>query len=322
MKTKEIIKKYAIYLVLVILLVIFSLSSDKFMTSSNLFTIARQTAMVGIASAGFIFVMIIGGIDLSAGSMVTLVNILVAWLMVNAGMNPLLACLIGIAVCVLTGFFNGWVVANIGIPPLIATLATQIALAGAAYLMCNGLPIFGFDKGFAMLGQGYLWIIPVPVIVMAVCLLASSFILNKTFFGRHFYALGSNAEAAELSGIRVKRLTYLAYSMSGFFAGLSGVVLLSRTNSGQPGAGLGFEFDVITALVLGGVSVSGGAGAISSAVAGILIIGVLSNGFVIVGINTYVQQIIKGAILLVAVGFDCIQKKRQSQAGKKPERSK
>jgi ribose transport system permease protein len=168
-----------------------------------------------------------------------------------------------------------------------------------------------------MLGQGYLWVIPIPVVVMIVCLLVSSFILNKTFFGRHFHALGSNAEAAKFSGIRVKRMTYLAYSMCGFFAGLSGVVLLSRTNSGQPSAGLGFEFDVITALVLGGVSITGGAGTISSAVAGVLIIGVLSNGFVIAGVNTYVQQIIKGAILLVAVGFDCIQKRRQSQVAKK-----
>jgi ribose transport system permease protein len=273
--------------------------------------------MVGIASAGLIFVIIIGGIDLSIGSMVTVVNILVAWLMVRAGVNPVTAGLIGILASILIGFFNGCVVANIGIPPLIATLATQIALSGAAYLLCNGLPIFGFKKSFAILGQGYLWVIPIPVIVMIVCLLVSSFILNKTFFGRHFYALGSNAEAAKFSGIRIKRMTYLAYSMCGFFAGLSGVVLLSRTNSGQPGAGLGFEFDVITALVLGGVSITGGAGTISSAVAGVLIIGVLSNGFVIAGVNTYVQQIIKGAILLVAVGFDCIQKKRQSRVAKK-----
>ena len=317
MNVKNYIKKYAIFIVLLALVIIFSVISEKFLTLSNLFTTARQSAMVGIASAGFIFVMIIGGIDLSVGSMVTLVNILVAWLMVNMGVDPLLASLVGILVCVVTGFFNGWVIANIGIPPLIATLATQIALSGAAYLLCNGLPIFGFEKSFAMLGQGYLWIVPIPVIIMAVCLLISSFILNKTYFGRHFYALGSNAEAAELSGIRVKRMIYLAYSVCGFFAGLSGVVLLSRTNSGQPGAGSGFEFDVITALVLGGVSVAGGAGAISCAVAGVLIIGVLSNGFVIAGVNTYVQQIIKGAILLVAVGFDCMQKKRQNSVAKK-----
>lgn len=312
MKAKNILKKYAIYLVLVALMLVFTCISPKFLTVSNLFTIARQTAMVGIAAAGFIFVMIIGGIDLSAGSMVSLVNILVAWLMVERGFNPVLACLLGILACVLTGFFNGWVIANIGIPPLIATLATQIALAGASYLLCKGLPIFGFDKSFAMMGQGYLWIFPVPVIIMAVCLFVSWFILNRVYFGRHFAAIGSNAEAAALSGIPVKKLTYLAYSMSGLFAGISGVVLLSRTNSGQPGAGNGFEFDVITALVLGGVSVAGGSGSISSAVAGALIIGVLSNGFIIAGVNTYVQQIIKGAILLVAVGFDCIQKRRQS----------
>lgn len=314
---KRYVKKYAIYLVLIVLVVIFSCVSDKFFTPSNLFTIARQSATLGIASVGMIFVMIIGGIDLSVGSMVTLVNVFVAWLMVNMGVDPVVACILGILVCTATGLFNGWVVANIGIPPLIATLATQIALSGAAYLLCNGLPIFGFTKGFSALGQGYLGIIPICVIVMVLCLAVGSFFLNKTYFGRHFYAVGSNKEAAGLSGIRVKRVTYLAYSLCGFFAGLAGVVLLSRTNSGQPGAGMGFEFDVITALVLGGVSVAGGAGTISCAVAGVLIIGVLSNGFVIVGINTYVQQIIKGAILLCAVGFDCIQKTRQNSVNKK-----
>lgn len=312
MKVKSIFKKYAIFLVLIALIIVFACISPNFLKISNLFTIARQTAMVGIAAAGFIFVMIIGGIDLSAGSMVSLVNILVAWLMVDVGMNPVLSCLIGILACVLTGLFNGLVIANIGIPPLIATLATQIALAGASYLLCNGLPIFGFDKSFAIMGQGYLWIVPVPVIIMVICLFVSWFILNRVYFGRHFCAIGSNVEASALSGIPVKKLTYLAYAMSGLFAGISGVVLLSRTNSGQPGAGNGFEFDVITALVLGGVSVTGGSGSISSAVAGALIIGVLNNGFIIAGVNTYVQQIIKGAILLVAVGFDCIQKRRQS----------
>lgn len=316
MNVKQFIKKYAIYLVLIALIVIFSIASPNFLRVSNVVNIMRQASMLGIASVGMIFIMIIGGIDLSMGSSVTFVNIIVAYLMVNMGVNPVLAALTGVVAATLIGFFNGWVVANIRIPPLIVTLATQIIFEGLAYIIAGGMPIFGFPKSFAVLGQGYVGIVPVPVIIMIICLAIGSFILNKTYFGRHFYAVGSNAEAAELSGVRVKRVQYLAYSLGGFFAGLSGVVTLSRTNSGQVTAGLGFEFDVISALVLGGVSVSGGAGSISCAVAGILIMQILSNGFVLCGISTYVQMVIKGCVLLVAVGFDMIQRTKQNSVKK------
>lgn len=305
------LKKYGIYLVLIVLIIAFSIATPQFLTVSNILNVARQAAMLGVASVGMIFVIIIGGIDLSVGSMVTFVNIFVAYLMVNAGVSPILAALMGIFVTTLIGLFNGWVVANIKIPALIATLATQIIFEGAAYIIAGGMPIFGFPKSFSVLGQSYIGFIPLLVIVMIICLIIGSFILNKTFFGRHFYAVGSNAEAAELSGIQVKRVNYLAYSLCGFFAGLSGVMLLSRTSSGQVTAGKGFEFDVISALVLGGVSVTGGSGNISCAVAGILIMQVLSNGFVLCGISTYWQMAIKGVILLAAVGFDMIQKQRQ-----------
>lgn len=313
---KQLIKKYAIYLVLVALIIVFSIASPQFLRVSNIVNVVRQASMLGIASVGMIFVMIIGGIDLSVGSQVTFVNIIVAHLMVNMGWNPVMSALIGIAAATLIGFFNGWVVANIKIPALIVTLATQIIFEGWAYIIAGGMPIFGFPKSFAVLGQGHIGIIPIPVIIMIICLIIGSFILNKTFFGRHFYAVGSNAEASELSGVRVKYVNYLAYSLCGFFAGLSGVVTLSRTNSGQVTAGLGFEFDVISALVLGGVSVTGGSGSISCAVAGILIMQILSNGFVLCGISTYLQMVIKGCVLLVAVGFDMIQRMKQSAAKK------
>lgn len=316
LNVKQFVKKYAIYLVLLALIIIFSIASPQFLRVSNIVNVVRQASMLGIASVGMIFVMIIGGIDLSVGSMVTFVNIIVAYFMVNMGMNPVLASLVGIGASTLIGFFNGWVVANIKIPPLIVTLATQIIFEGWAYIIAGGMPIFGFPKSFAVLGQGYVGIIPIPVILMVICLIAGSFILNKTFFGRHFYAVGSNAEASELSGVRVKRVHYLAYSLCGFFAGLSGVVMLSRTNSGQVTAGQGFEFDVISALVLGGVSVTGGAGSISCAVAGILIMQILSNGFVLCGISTYLQMVIKGCVLLVAVGFDMLQRMKESTVKK------
>lgn len=307
----DVVKRYGIYLALIVLMIFFSAVNSAFLKPDNLFNVARQISMLGIASVGMAFVLLLGGIDLSIGSMITLVNIVTAWLMVKAGIHPLPACLISLVMASALGFANGWVIANIKMPPLIVTLASMTMLEGLAFIICGGIPIFGFPKGFAVIGQGYLGPVPVPVVIMIVVLAVGAFILNETFFGRWFYAVGGNEEAANLSGINVKRVKYLVYTLSGFFAGLAGIVMLSRTNSGQALAGKGFEFDVLTAVVLGGVSVNGGSGKISNVVAGILILGVLSNGMVLMNITQYSQMLIKGAVLLAAVGFDCYQKQRQ-----------
>ena len=311
----DIFKKYGMYLTLIMLLVFFSMATDTFLNTENLFNVARQVSMLGIAAVGMTFVLLLGGIDLSIGSQVTLVNIIASWFMVKAGINPVAACAIALAVACLNGYVNGWIIANIKIPPLIVTLATMTILEGLAYIICQGVPIFGFPKSFAVIGQGYVGVVPIPVIIMVVILSIGAFILNQTFFGRWFYAVGGNEEAATLSGINVKRVKYLVYTLSGFFAGVAGIVLLSRTNSGQALAGKGFEFDVLTAVVVGGVSVIGGVGRISNVVAGILIIGVLSNGMVLMNVGQYGQMLVKGLVLVTAVGFDCLQQQRQS--GKK-----
>jgi ribose transport system permease protein len=305
------IRKYGIYLALLVLMVFFSVMTESFLKSANLFNVARQVSMLGIAAVGMTFVLLLGGIDLSIGSQITLVNIVAAWLMVKSGLHPVWACLAALVMSSAVGFVNGWVVANVKMPPLIVTLATMTMLEGLAFIICGGIPIFGFPKGFSVIGQGYLGPVPVPVIIMAVILAIGAFILNETFFGRWFYAVGGNAEAANLSGINVKRVNYLVYTLSGLFAGIAGIVMLSRTNSGQALAGKGFEFDVLTAVVLGGVSVSGGVGKISNVIAGVLILGILSNGMVLMNISQYSQMVIKGAVLLAAVGFDCYQKQRQ-----------
>jgi ribose transport system permease protein len=153
--------------------------------------------------------------------------------------------------------------------------------------------------------------IPTPVIIMLVCFAIGSFILNKTSFGRYFYAVGGNEEASKLSGIRITRVKYQVYALSGFFSGLAGIVLLSRTNSAQPNAALGWEFDVITCVILGGVSIKGGFGKISNVIAGVFIIGMLTNGMVLMNISAYTQMVVRGCVLAVAVGFDCLQKRKQ-----------
>ncbi|MGJ8656918.1 MAG: ABC transporter permease [Akkermansiaceae bacterium] len=305
-------KTYGIWVVLLALIVLFTAASENFLVSNNLLNVARQVSMLGICAVGFAFVLLLGGIDLSVGSVITLVNIVAAWLMVNANLNPVLTVVIVIAMAAAIGFLNGWIIATLQMPSIIVTLAMMIIIEGIAYLICEGLPIYGFVTSFAVIGQGYVGPIPIPVIIMAVVMALGGFILNKTFFGRYFYAVGGNEEAAKLSGIDVKKVKYLVYTLSGLFAGVAGVVILSRTNSGQVLAGKGFEFDVLTACVLGGVSVAGGFGKISNVLAGVLILGVLSNGLVLLDISQFVQMVIKGSVLMIAVALDCIQNRKAS----------
>lgn len=303
------IRDKAIWLVLVVLFIAFAAANDKFVSANNLFTIARQVSMFGIAAVGMTFVILIGGIDLATGSIITLVNVVAAYLMVKMNFSIIAAIITSLMLATAIGALNGFMVAKIKMPAIIATFATQIIFEGAAYIMSGGTPIYGFDPAFKMIGQGYVGPVPVPVIIMAITFGVGAFILNKTYFGRYFYAVGGNEEASRLSGIKVNSVKFMIYALSGFFAGLAGIVMLSRTNSAQPTAGKGFEFDVITCVVLGGVSVSGGFGKISNVIAGTLIIGILTNGMVLMNVSTYMQMVVKGIVLILAVGFDSIQNK-------------
>ena len=313
MKAKQFLKSNAIWLVFIVEVIIFAVASGgTFVTGSNIINIARQVSYYGIASIGMTFVILIAGIDLSIGSIITLVNVVCAYMMVNAGLNMWVAVIISLVVATLIGVLNGAMVATIGIPALIATFATQTIFEGAAYLISGGRPISGFDSNFGLFGRWSIGVVPICAIIMVVCFAIGSFILNKSYFGRYFYAIGGNEEAAELSGIRVNRVKYLIYALSGLFAGLAGIVLLSRSNSAQSTVGKGLEFDVITCVVLGGVSVNGGVGRMSGVVAGVLLIGSLTNGMILMDVSEYTQMVVKGIVLAVAVGIDCMSKKRQA----------
>ncbi len=296
------IKSQAIWVVLVALVIVFTIANPRFISPNNLLTLLRQVSMYGIASIGMTFVILLGDIDLSTGTIISFVNIICAYMMVNMGIHPVIAILVSLVAATLIGVLNGFMVSTVGIPAIIATYATQTAFYGLALIICGGMPISGFSKGFAVIGQGYVGIVPIPVIIMIICFAIGSFILNKTYFGRYFYAVGCNVEAAKLSGIRVSRIKYLVFAISGFFAGLAGIVMLSRTASGNASSGAdGFEFEVITCVVLGGVSV-----------AGTFIIGALKNGMVLMNVNSYVQKIVMGVVLALAVGFDCMQNKKRA----------
>lgn len=312
-------KDKAIWIVFLILFIAFSVANPRFIVVSNQLVILRQVSMLGIAAIGMTFVILTAGIDLSVGSIISIVGVICASLMVYSGVNMWVAILIALVMGTAIGLVNGFMVATVGMPPIIATFASQIVLQGVALMISNGTPVFGFTDRFRVIGQGMLFEeasfipdVPIPIIIMIICFALGSFILNKTYFGRYFYAIGGNEEASLLSGIRIKRIKYMVYALSGFFSGLAGIVLLSRTHSAQPTAGMGWEFDVITCVVLGGVSISGGSGKFSKVIAGVLIIGILNNGMVLMDISAFTQMVVRGCVLAFAVGFDCIQKKRQT----------
>ena len=311
MDTRKLLKDNAIWLVFVLMVAIFTVYNPNFIKPSNLMNIARQVAVYGIASVGMTFVILISGIDLSIGAIITFVNIICAYLMVNLGVNMWVAVIISISAATLIGVLNGFMVSTVGIPALIATFAAQTIFDGLSYIISGGMPISGFDKNFNLFGKWTIGIVPISAIIMIVCFAAGAFILNKTYFGRYFYAIGGNEDAAKLSGIQVSKIKYLIYALSGFFAGLAGIVMLSRTGSAQNTAGLGYEFDVITCVVLGGVSVKGGIGKISGVIAGVLIIGSLTNGMILMDVNSYTQKVVKGLVLAIAVGIDCLSNKNK-----------
>lgn len=305
------IKKYAILGVLFVISVFFTIVSDSFLTAGNLLNVARQVAMLGISAVGMTCVILTAGIDLSVGAVMALTNIAGSMLMVNAGIPIVPAVLITLVIAAGVGLMNGFLVAYVGVPALITTLAMMTILRGLSFVLCGGMPVWGLPESFKKLGQGYAGSIPIPVIIMLFVFIIGWLFLNRTKTGRYIYGLGGNKEAVRLSGVKTVRIETLVYVISAFLTGLAGVIMLSRINTGQPKIGTGYEMDVITAVVLGGVSIMGGEGSLIGVFIGVLITGVLSNGMILIDVSEYYQQITKGIVLLVAVIFDTMAKKRQ-----------
>jgi len=310
---KAYIHTYAILLVLVIQVLFFTFTAPPFMQVQNVFNILRSVSIIGIMSVGMTMVIITGGIDLSVGSICGTVGVIVATLMV-AGLHPVAAVLLGIASGGIVGFANGFFISTVGVSPLIATLGSMIALRGVAFLITDGIPVFGFTRAFTVLGQGYVGVVPIPVIVMLVIFILGYVLLNKLKLGRYIYGIGSNEEVSHLSGIKVKKVKYTVYIINGVLAAIAGVILLSRLSSGIPRTGEGFEMEVITAVVIGGVSMKGGEGNLPMVLVGVLIMGVLFNGLVMLNVNTHLQRVIQGLVLLLAVTFDCLSQRRKAKA--------
>lgn len=302
-------KKYGIYVTLLFAIAFFSVFAKYFLTIDNLLNVIRQVSMFGIVVVGVTFVMISGGADLSVGGQMAVGGMLAGVLMVKVGLPIFLAAIICMVACTLFGALNGYIAVKLNIFPLIVTLGSMLVLQGLAFVITGGYPIFGLPEEFAFWGQGYVWIIPVPIIIFVIVVALAWFLLNKTYFGRYVYAMGGNPEAAKLAGINVERMRVIVYALCGLVTSFASLIMLSRTNSAQPGAGASYPFDCMTAAVLGGISFAGGEGSISGSVVGVLIIGVLNNGLLLMGVDSNWQGVVKGIVLVAAVGIDSMQHK-------------
>lgn len=303
--SQSVLQKIGPLIGLLLIVVIITIMSPNFLTVNNLLNVLRQVSINALIAFGMTFVILTGGIDLSVGSILALTGAVTAGLMAG-GMDPVLAMFLGLLLGAVLGAINGLIIAKGKVAPFIATLATMTIYRGLTLVYTEGRPISGLgdSQAFQLLGKGYFFGIPVPVITMAITFGVLYFILKKTTFGRRVYAVGGNEEASRLSGISVDRIKIYVYSLTGALAALAALILTSRLNSAQPTAGNMFELDAIAAVVLGGTSLTGGRGWIVGTLIGALIIGVLNNGLNLIGVSSFFQQVVKGAVILVAVLLD------------------
>ena len=304
--TYKVIKQYGIVLVLLLIILYFSIANPAFAKMSNFITITRHMTVVCISGIGMLFVLVTGGIDLSVGWMMSATAMMAGYFMVNMKINPLLSCVMIFFITMTIGSVIGGIISKLRIAPFIVTMSFMNILRGFSYLITGGKTIYGLPDSFTFIGNGYY-----PIILMIVALLIGWFILRVTYFGRYYYALGSNEEAARLSGLNVDIIKISAYTISSFFATFAGLILVSRIKTAAAGIGSGYEFDVITACVLGGVGMSGSVGKLYHVFVGALIIAVINNGLIIMQVSEFVQLVLKGVILLFAVIYDRKQQLRK-----------
>jgi len=324
-KQKDLFQKFAALASLLGLSIVFSIVSPSFLSVGNGMTVALQVTSIAYLGIGATCVIITGGIDLSVGAILALSGV-VAALAVKGGAAVPLGMLAGLLVGALCGAINGLCVTLLKLPPFIATLGMMLVARGVALQITDAKAVGGLGDSFAELGNGSLWRIvkvggdgfpdivfpgiPYPVLLMVALAVAVAVLLNRTRLGRHVYAVGSNTEAARLSGVDVRGVTLFAYVLSGTLAGLAGCVLMSRLVTAQPSEGLMYELDAIAAAVIGGTSLSGGIGTISGTLIGAFVIGILRNGLNMGGVSAFIQQIIIGLVILLTVWIDQMRHRR------------
>lgn len=308
-KDNKVVSQLKAFLPLILLGLIFSVLSGNFLTANNLITTLQQSTNIAIIAYAETMVIITGGIDLSLGSILGVAGVVVGKLIL-AGVPVWLSVVGGICFGGLLGFVNGFVVSKMKLIPFIATLGMQNIARGIAYVMTNSLPVSGLDQDLYFIGGGTIGGIPVPIFLMFILAVMFAFIMRRTVFGRRVYSIGSNREAARLSGISVEKIEMWVFVIGGFLAGLVGVILASRVLSSQPNAGTGYESDAIAAVFIGGTSPFGGSGTIMGTVIGALTIAVLKNGLNLLQVNAFWQQIAIGVVIIGAVFIDNLRRRK------------
>ena len=296
---------------MVLFLYIWPTTHATFLTRTNIFNVLRQSASNLMLACGMTMVIILGGIDLSVGSIIAMSGCFAAGAVVWHGMPEAAGLVIGILSGLLFGLFNGFMIAKTKIPPFIVTLASMNIAKGIAYVYSEGKPIRCMTDAWKFLGAGNIAGIPTPVITMCIVFIIAVLFLNRTKIGRHIYAVGGNETAAKFSGINTAKVKFVVFSFSGLMAGLAGITIASRLYSGTCTSGDGAEMDAIAAVVVGGTSMSGGSGRLGGTLIGVLIIGILNNGLNLMGVNSDWQYIIKGAVILLAVYTDFLRNRKK-----------
>jgi len=312
-KLVSIFSDYGIFFVLLFLVILLSIARPNFLRPQNIMNVLRQISINGLLSIGMTFVILTGGIDLSVGSILAFGGVIAASLasdaMGGSVQSPYVAAMAALLAGLLLGSFNGLLVSKMRLPPFVVTLGMLSMARGFTFIYTDGMPIPRIDKNFLFFGQGVFLGIPFPVIIFAIVFLISWIVLNKTRYGRYVYAVGGNEKSAKVSGVNTKLIIYSVYAISGVLSALGGIILTARTTAGLPQAGQSYELDAIAAAVIGGTSMSGGRGVLSGTLIGALLIGVINNGLDLLGVSSYFQQVVKGAIIVGAVLLDSLRKK-------------
>jgi ribose transport system permease protein len=303
------LQKILPFLSLILLFTALWIASPNFLTATNLSSVVRQTAVINIMALGMTMVIITGGIDLSVGSILGLAGLLGTMAM-EAGASIVAGVLIGLLTGLLCGFLNGFMITRLKIAPFIVTLGTLGIYRGAALIISNGLPVHNIPASFSFLGEGNVLGIPFVLWLLVICGVAVHIILEHTRLGRYAFAIGSSTPAAIYAGIPVNFHTTCIYAIGGLLTGLGGMIEASRLMTGQPTAGTGYELQAIAAVVIGGGSLRGGEGSVVGTLVGAFIMGLLSNGSDLLGISNYVQQVVIGAVIILAVAADELRKRR------------
>lgn len=309
---KEYMRSYALFIIFIVMCVVLAFASETFLTPNNIINVFRQISINGILALGMTFVIILGGIDISIGSVAAVAGVVSALYLEFYPSMAVPAIIAGILAGGIMGVIIGFLVAKMKIAPFIASLAMMTIARGLALVIAGGVPHTIYNEAYISIGNGYIWpkltpdsiSLPISVLILLICTVIVATILYKTKFGRYVYAVGGNEDAARVSGVKVSRIKFLTFVINGLLCGVAGIVLAARITSGQPAAAAGYELDAIAAVIIGGASLAGGAGKVSGTIIGALIIGVLNNGLVLLAVSSYYQQIIQGVIIAGAVILD------------------